>query len=80
MHNTIQEKIICGLQQLGFHHVLNTKTKKYVVLEKETAQGPRRVYVGSKGAVRVGETVSSSIPSKRLHDIALLTFKSKLDV
>lgn len=71
----LQDEIIKGLVVLGYMRVYNVRTKKYIVLERQTVQGIRRVFVGKNGAVRVGDTVSDSISSPQLKAIALTAGK-----
>ena len=69
-----RDKIIAGLQQLGYKRV-PTKSRKYVAMEAMTSQGfPRRVFIGSKGAVRVGKTISESFSCDNIRSVALITY------
>jgi hypothetical protein len=52
---TIREKMIAGLQALGFEKV-QTRASKYDVF----SHGQQNWYVGANGALRIGETVATA--------------------
>jgi hypothetical protein len=65
---TIREKMIAGLQAMGFEKV-HTHVVKYEVF----SHGDKNWYVGNNGALRIGRTVGESHPAGPITKNLILT-------
>lgn len=77
---TIRDQLAAALVELGYEQVFS-RTKRYDVYSHHT-RSPRTVYLGKAGALRVGSTVSASIPHEtwRQQLLASQRHKAMLDV
>lgn len=72
MQLTRQQAIVQELESVGFEQIPSRSTKYIVLSRPET----KNVYVGKKGAMRYGRTVSESISLSRPTE-ALAAMKQK---
>ena len=68
---TIKEKLIAALKARGFKAV-ESRTRKYEVFKGD---GDKLIFVGKAGALRIGKTVTDSIPSERFKAMLLTEAK-----
>lgn len=69
MTKTVREKYIEALKALGFRQ-LKTHLRKYEIFTYE--DGGKYIYVGKSGGLRVGHTITGSIPCSDAYKAKLL--------
>lgn len=72
---TLQDKYKARLEACGFRRDFNARTSKYIVMEHPRYRG--KIYLGRSGAIRVGQTVATSLSqsdnaSQYLHKVEFL--------